>query len=355
MDVQSETRFCMTSHFISDEWVLHKRIITFCMMETPHNSLNMFNIVLDSIQEWNLEDKLFSFTLDNASVNTAMVNSLSENLKNKGFLISEGKLLHFRCATHVFNIIAQDGLREIKSVVNNIRESVKYVRSSQARVDKFLQIVIQEGLTSTYRSPPVDATTRWNSTFLMLEAAMPLRNAFSSLEKQDKDYTFAPSLSEWAMAEAVCEVLVVFYKATIILSGSKYPTSHLYFYQLWKIKKVLNEEESNRNRKIRNKKASDLDIKIARMVKQVQIKFNIYWKETYKSAWIPVILDPRFKYDLLEYLLNDFGNEEEASTWMGEVKKTMEELFNEYSKEVHVQSQRESDTQEVEDDDDPLA
>ena len=34
---------CMTCHFISDEWVLHKRIIRFCMMETPHSSLNMFS------------------------------------------------------------------------------------------------------------------------------------------------------------------------------------------------------------------------------------------------------------------------------------------------------------------------
>jgi hypothetical protein len=198
---------CLTCHFISKEWVLHKIIIRFSMLETPHNSVNMFNIVLKSMQEWNLEDKLFSFTLDNASVNGAMVNFLRENLKNKGFLHSEGKLLHFRCATHVLNLIVQDGLREIKNVVNNIRESVKYVKSSQGRVEKFHELVIQEGLLARYKGASVDVMTRWNSTYLMLDAALPLRNAFCALANQDKEYTFAPPLSEWKMAEAVCKLL----------------------------------------------------------------------------------------------------------------------------------------------------
>uniref|UniRef100_A0ACD5Y1X9 Uncharacterized protein n=1 Tax=Avena sativa TaxID=4498 RepID=A0ACD5Y1X9_AVESA len=172
----------------------------------------------------------------------------------------------------------------------------------------------------------------------MLEAALPLRNAFYSLEKQDKDYTFAPSPSEWKMAEAICKLLQVFYIATVILSGSKYPTSHLHFYQFWKIKKMLNKKESNLNRKLLNGQPSTQDLTIARMIEQMQIKFNQYWIETYKSACIPVILDPRFKYDFLEYLLNDFGSEEEARKWMSEVKQIMEDLFDEYSKEVFVQS-----------------
>jgi hypothetical protein len=323
------------------------------MLETPHNKVNMFNLVLNTLQEWNIEDKIFSFTLDNASVNTAMVKSLRTNLKQKGFLVLEGKLLHFRCATHVFNLIVQDGLKVIKNIVNNIRESVKYVRSSQSRVDKFVKIIIQEGLSAV--SPCPDVSSRWNSTFLMLEAALPLRNAFISLESQDKEYTFAPLNSEWELAEAVLKVLEVFYTATNILSGSKYPTSHLYFYQLWNIKKLLNKEASILKRKLEKEEASIQDITIANMVEQMQTKFNQYWKETYMSACIPVILDPRYKYDLLEYLLSEFGSEKEAETWMAEVKQNMQELFNDYNKEVSGASHRDSSSQEVQDDNDPLA
>ena len=90
------------------------------------------------------------------------------------------------------------------------------------------------------------------------------------------------------------------------------------------------------------------------MVKKMQLKFNQYWKESYKSACINVVLDPRFKYDLLEFLLSNFGSEEEAGTWMSQVKKRMQKLFNEYSKKGCVHSQRESDTQEREYGDEPL-
>jgi hypothetical protein len=136
-----------------------------------------------------------------------MVNFLRENLKNKGFLHSEGKLLHFRCATHVLNLIVQDYLPQIKNVVNNIRESVKYAKISQGRVEKFRELVIQEGLLDRYKGASVDVMTRWNSTYLMLDAPLPLRNAFCALANQDKEYTFAPPLSEWKMAEAVCKLL----------------------------------------------------------------------------------------------------------------------------------------------------
>jgi hypothetical protein len=252
----------------------------------------------------------------------------------------------------------QDGLREIKTAVNNIRESVKFVRSSQGRVEKFLETVIQVGLSSKYKRPIVDVTTRWNSTYLMLEAALPLRAAFSSLDRQDKDYVFAPSTDEWKLAEAMCKLLRVFYTATVTLSGSKYPTSHLYFYQLWNIKKILNTEESSHKMKVMKNEASNTDIIIAHMVEQMQTKFNVYWQESYTCACIPVILDPRFKYDLLEYLLNEFGSEAETGKWMEEVNNTMQKLFDEYNQEVYAHSQKERDSptsEEEEDTDDPLA
>jgi hypothetical protein len=147
--------------------------------------------------------------------------------------------------------------------------------------------------------------------------------------------------------------LEIFYTATETLSGSKYPTSHLYFFQLWNIKKVLNTEESVLNRKILNEEASSQDT-IAHMVEQMQTKFNLYWKEIYMSACIPVILDPRYKYDFLEYHLSDFGSEKEADTWMSEVKNTMQKLFNEYNQLIFGEMQ-DCDIHEVQDVNDPLA
>ena len=74
---------CITCHFMDDDWKLHKRIVKFVFMKTPHTGVAMFNEVLKFIQEWNIEDKLFAITLDNASNNNAMVKLLRSNLVEK--------------------------------------------------------------------------------------------------------------------------------------------------------------------------------------------------------------------------------------------------------------------------------
>jgi len=45
----------------------------------------------------------------------------------------------------------------------------------------------------------------------------------------------------------VCNLLKVFKKATNVVSGSKYPTSNLYFHEMWSVKEVFDKEISSQN------------------------------------------------------------------------------------------------------------
>jgi hypothetical protein len=99
---------CITCHWIDDKWRVRHRIIRFCLVETPHDAWNMFGVVQNSLRDWNIENKLFSFTLDNAEVNTKMVGHPRKNLVDQYLLPHEGKLLHVRYATHVLNLIVQE-------------------------------------------------------------------------------------------------------------------------------------------------------------------------------------------------------------------------------------------------------
>ncbi|KAM0837010.1 hypothetical protein ACQ4PT_061943 [Festuca glaucescens] len=54
---------CITAHFIGHDWKLQKRIVKFAAMETPHTGVAMFNVMVNFIREWNIEDKIF-YNLD---------------------------------------------------------------------------------------------------------------------------------------------------------------------------------------------------------------------------------------------------------------------------------------------------
>ena len=115
--------------------------------------------------------------------------------------------------------------------MHNIRESVKYIKSSQARKEKFEEVVVQVGVPLG-KQPTLDISTRWNSTFLMLQSTYPYRRVFDELGKQDKSYTNTPTSVEWERSQLVCTFLEKFAAATELLSGSSYPTANLYFHEL---------------------------------------------------------------------------------------------------------------------------
>uniref|UniRef100_A0ACD5UFZ8 Uncharacterized protein n=1 Tax=Avena sativa TaxID=4498 RepID=A0ACD5UFZ8_AVESA len=311
---------CITCHWIDNEWIIRHRIIRFCLVETPHDAWNMFGVVLKSLSDWNIEDRIFSFTMDNAEVNTKMLSHLRKNLVDRGLIHHERILLHVRCACHVLNLAVQDGLKTMDPVVDNVRESVKYIRSSQARREQFSKMVTQLGIKCKQQPTP-DVSSRWNSAFLMLESILPFRKVFETLEEQEPSYTFGPSAEEWKMVEDICRLLKGFCHATNVISGSNYPTSNLYFLEIWGIKQILDEQEESKNGTIRS------------MVNEMKKKFHKYFMESYLTNCIPVVLDPRFKMEHVEFRLKQYFGAD-AHKHIQQVKVAIKTLFTEYSAEI---------------------
>jgi len=73
---------------------------------------------------------------------------LCEQLKLQNSLICNGDYFYVRCNAHVLNIIVQERLRVTSDALRKIRESIKYVRGSEARKNAFKECVIQvRGIT----------------------------------------------------------------------------------------------------------------------------------------------------------------------------------------------------------------
>jgi len=100
-----------------------------------------------------------------------------------------------------------DGLKEQNSAISNVRNVVRFVRSSPQRALKFKECVEISRITCK-KSLCLDVSTRWNSTYLMLEAAEKFQTAFEKLEGEDSGYlewfgpAGAPTPDDWEKVRA---------------------------------------------------------------------------------------------------------------------------------------------------------
>ncbi|XP_059436041.1 zinc finger BED domain-containing protein RICESLEEPER 2-like [Corylus avellana] len=308
---------CLTAHFINKDWVLTKRVLNFSFMPPPHNGISLSDVIYNLLQEWGIENKIFSITLDNASSNDSCVGFLKEKLNMKKALPCDGDFFHMRCCAHILNLIVQDGLKEINDAIQKVRDSVKYVRGSQVRKQSFLQAVNQMSLDS-HKGLKQDVPTRWNSTYLMLESAVHYRRAFSYLEMTDRNYKHCPTVVEWEKVDNIKSFLACFYQATCAFSGTKYPTANLYFPVIAMIYVSLKEDVVSE------------DEHKSLMAIQMLSKFEKYWLDFSEVLAVAVILDPRYKLHLVNYYYTKIYGVMNSLQYVN-VSNKVKSLFMEYS------------------------
>ncbi|KAI4353161.1 hypothetical protein L6164_002131 [Bauhinia variegata] len=128
--------------------------------------------------------------------------------------------MHMRCAAHILNLIVNDGLKDLSPSIVAIRNAIRYVRSSPQRLQKFKQAAHAEKISSG-ASLCFDVPTRWNSTYIMLEHAIPFQKAFDRLEDEDEGYVTwfkedrQPSIFDWDNARAFVQFLKLFYERAL--------------------------------------------------------------------------------------------------------------------------------------------
>jgi hypothetical protein len=80
----------LTAHFIDKNWVLSKMVLSFSFMSPPHNGASLAEMIYRLLEEWGIDKKVFSITLDNASANDLCVVNLKPKLNMKKALPCEG-------------------------------------------------------------------------------------------------------------------------------------------------------------------------------------------------------------------------------------------------------------------------
>ncbi|XP_026433062.1 zinc finger BED domain-containing protein RICESLEEPER 1-like [Papaver somniferum] len=309
----------LTVHYLDQNWELKKYLLNFCELPPPHTGENLSAMLFAMIEDWGIEDKVSNITLDNAANNGACARIMQSRLVAKKILFNKGKYFHVRCCAHILALIVKDGLVKIDPAVLKIRKSVKSLKKSQVRKQKFLDIVDALGMSRTRRGIRQDVSTRWNSTYLMLDSCLVYRVVFAHLKEVDPDYEDCPTDEEWEKIEVVTKFLKTFYDLTTLFSGSKYPTSNLYFEGVCRVQVLLKKESTN-----------DIDY-IREMVKEMQEKFNSYWTNLSPILAIALVLDPRYKLHYLNFAYSKlYPDVRVLERKVNDVRDEMKKLYNEY-------------------------
>ena len=89
-----------------------KKLIAFCELEYPQTGSVIYAAIMSVLREYEITDKLFSISFDNASTNTAAIDMFLRNIS--ALTPARGSnFFNVRCVYHIINLIVQAGMTHI--------------------------------------------------------------------------------------------------------------------------------------------------------------------------------------------------------------------------------------------------
>ncbi|KAK1394229.1 zinc finger BED domain-containing protein RICESLEEPER 2-like [Heracleum sosnowskyi] len=316
---------CLTAHYIDSDWKLQKKIINFCQISN-HKGDTIGKAIETCLLSWGIE-KVFTVTLDNASSNKEVVAFVRRRVNAwKGDVLG-GENMHMKCGAHIVNLIVNDGLKEMHDSIAAIRNSVRYIRSSPARLQKFKICAEKEKIE--YKGGLVlDVQTRWNSTYMMLDVAMKFEKAFTRYEEEDDKFVSyfmekengkkrmgPPIANDWHAASIFVKFLATFYEVTLKFSSTLHVTSNNFYHEICEVHTLLTDLAASR------------DPLLSSMAGSMKEKYDKYWgdvEDINPLLFLAVVLDPRYKMGYLKYCFESVYDAESVARIVTKVESLLQ-------------------------------
>jgi hypothetical protein len=262
----------ITGYFIDAEWIFREVLLGFKPLSGSHSGINLSTVLLETLLEYGITDRIFGLTTDNASNNKTMVNALQQALPENI------NIIRTPCLAHVIQLslnqlldrlravplndtpqtkwtdkqskLAQANAkrekRGIASTLNKVRYLAIYIHASPQRRDTFNSLQTKEPKVI----PIQDVKTRWNSTFLMLRRAKRLRAIFPPFCAEYSCEEMLLDDEEWRQIDYLITITQPFFEYTTELSKTRDITTHLVF----KVYNALFDHLENSIRQLQRKR-----------------------------------------------------------------------------------------------------
>ena len=239
---------------------------------------------------------------------------------------------------------------------------MRYVRSSPQRLESFKKCVEKEKL-DLKKNVCLDVSTRWNSTYLMLDTAEKFEKAFQRMAEEDNGFQtyfgvmegeecedgddgtpiqrqrgsgshrvpILPTKLDWKNCRMFVKFLKLFYDATKKFSASLFVTSNTFFDEIISIEMAI------------AKLIKNYDPLLSQIALNMQKKFDKYWgwnggknDNINFLVYVAVVLDPRFKLRWVKFCLDKSKGVEVGEAMEKLVKSKLNELYDAYANESEV-------------------
>lgn len=197
-----------TCHWIENNFESRQAVLNIKHFPTNHTSENISELLLNVLDTWNLKEKIHLFVRDNG------INIVNGIMKAGFSAIS--------CFIHTLQLVVKDSIksqRAVSDVIAISRNIVTHFNHSSVACSNLSKIQTEK-LNESAKKLIQDVSTRWNSTYYMLERLLEQKSALALYAAENGKIQNLSS-TQWTILENVLHLLQPFEEITKIMSSSE--------------------------------------------------------------------------------------------------------------------------------------
>ena len=216
----TESYLGVSCHFMTTDWQMKTVNLSTMPLEERHTAANIVTWMEEILEKYKIsQTKIKAVVHDNGANIVAAMRLLEEK---HGWA-------SVRCAGHTLQLIIKDALKDsnISRAISVSRCVVGFFHNSEMASTKLK--AKQKQMGTKQHAMIQDVSTRWNSTFYMMERLLeqrwPLTATLSDPDLKGKKNYLDLKAEQWVLLEELVVGLRPFETATKYLSGQEYPTA----------------------------------------------------------------------------------------------------------------------------------
>ncbi|XP_039535814.1 E3 SUMO-protein ligase ZBED1-like [Pimephales promelas] len=286
--LRMESYMTVTAHFIDGDWKAQSLVLETKQMEEAHTGINIAARLSEVADTFGIQGKIVSVVCDNAANMTLCVETLKESHK-------WAEMQGVRCAGHTLQLCINAALKQdpICRAVAASRHLVGHFKKGHKAKTGLKQKQEQQNVPQ--HELIQDVSTRWNSTFSMLERLLEQRWPITAVlsdpnfTKKSDSSTLDLTTAHWNAIEDIKNVLKPMTTLTELLSEEDNASLSATVPMLANLKKrhlAIADDDSPITKKMKSKLVEEID---------GRWEFKNRMMMTNSVYITAAVVDPRFK------------------------------------------------------------